>query len=97
MNNKSYHIRCWQQVQKQQMNNIDWIGFIGVFQILLAYILNVIKKIKNTDLTFILLNLVGASMACFASILMEYIPFIILEGVWTFVSLISLIKYKTKH
>lgn len=77
------------------MNTIDWIGFIGVFQILLAYILNVIGKIKSNDLTFILLNFIGASMACVASILMEYIPFIILEGVWAIVSLISLIKHKT--
>lgn len=79
------------------MNNIDWIGFIGILQILLAYILNVIGKIKSDDLAFILLNLVGASMACLASILMEYFPFIILEGVWTIVSLVSLIKYKRKH
>lgn len=78
------------------MNTIDWIGFIGVFQILLAYILNVIGKIKSTNLSFILLNVIGASMACVASILMEYLPFIILEGVWAIVSLISLIKYKTK-
>lgn len=76
------------------MNTTDWIGFIGVFQILLAYILNVIGKIKSTDLSFILLNLFGASMACIASILMEYIPFILLEGVWAIVSLISLMKYK---
>lgn len=80
--------------KKQQMNTIDWIGFIGVFQILLAYILNVIGKLKNKDLIFILLNLIGAGMACLASILMEYLPFIILEGVWTFVSLIALLKYK---
>lgn len=78
------------------MNTIDWIGFIGVFQILLAYILNVIGKINSADLSFILLNFIGASMACVASILMEYIPFIILEGVWALVSLISLIKHKTK-
>lgn len=75
------------------MNNIDWIGFIGVFQILLAYMLNVLGKLKSKDLTFILLNLIGASMACLASILMDYLPFIILEGVWTIVSLIALIKY----
>jgi hypothetical protein len=78
------------------MNNIDWIGFIGVFLILLAYILNVMGKLKNKDLTFILLNLIGAGVACFASILMRYLPFIILEGVWTIVSLISLLNYK-KH
>ena len=76
------------------MNNIDWIGFIGVFLILLAYILNVFEKLKQNSLTFILLNLFGASLACLASILMNYMPFIILEGVWALVSLISLIKYQ---
>ncbi|WP_047545718.1 CBU_0592 family membrane protein [Psychroserpens sp. Hel_I_66] len=78
------------------MNTIDWIGCIGVFQILLAYILNVIGKINNNDLSFILLNLAGASMACLASILMTYYPFVILEGVWALVSLISLINFKRK-
>ena len=76
------------------MNIIDWIGFIGVFQILLAYFLSVIGKLKNKDLSFILLNLIGAGMACLASILLRYIPFIILEGAWTIISIISLLKYK---
>ncbi len=75
------------------MNSIDWIGFIGVFLILLAYILNVVGKLDHKDLAFILLNLIGAALACFASALMEYVPFIILEGVWAMVSLISLFKY----
>jgi hypothetical protein len=74
------------------MNSIDWIGFIGVFQILLAYILNVTGKLKSKDVLFILLNLTGASMACLASILLNYVPFIILEGVWAFVSLMALLK-----
>ncbi len=76
------------------MNIIDWIGSIGVFQILIAYFLNVIGKITTKDLSFIMLNLIGAGMACLASILLDYLPFVILEGAWTVVSLISLIKYK---
>jgi len=75
------------------MTTTDWIGFVGVFQILLAYILNVTGKIQSKDLAFILLNLIGAGMACLASVLMNYVPFIILEAVWTLVSFISLIKY----
>jgi hypothetical protein len=75
------------------MNEVDWIGFAGVFQILLAYVLNVIGKVEKNDLTFILLNLIGAGMACYASVLMNYMPFILLEGIWAGVSLISLIKY----
>ena len=75
------------------MNEVDWIGFIGVFQILLAYVLHVTGKVGKNDLSFILLNLIGAGMACYASILMNYIPFIVLEGIWALVSLISLIRY----
>lgn len=78
------------------MNFIDWIGSIGVFQILLAYFLNIIGKITSKDLSFILLNLLGACMACLASILLKYMPFIILEGAWASVSLIALLKYKKK-
>lgn len=75
------------------MNSTDWIGFIGVFQILLAYFLNVFGKISTKDLSFILLNIFGAGMACLASIMMNYIPFIILEGAWTLISVISLVKF----
>ncbi len=79
------------------MNEVDWIGFIGVFQILLAYVLNVMGKVCKNDLSFILLNLIGAGMACYASILMNYLPFIVLEGIWAAVSLIALIRYRTSN
>jgi len=75
------------------MNVTDWLGFIGVFQILLAYFLNVLNKINTNHLLFILLNLIGALMACLASILLNYFPFILLEGIWTLVSLYSLLKH----
>ena len=76
------------------MDTIDWIGFVGVFQILLAYVLNIFGILEKKNLIFILLNLIGASLACLASILMNYMPFIILEGVWALVSLIALLKLK---
>lgn len=75
------------------MSSLDWVGFIGVFQILLAYILNISAILDKGNPLFILLNLSGASMACLASVWMDYIPFVILEGVWAFVSLIALINY----
>jgi len=75
------------------MNTIDWLGFVGVFLILLAYILNVTNKITSKSLLFISLNLVGASIACLASILLNYIPFVILEGIWALISFLSIIKY----
>ena len=79
------------------MTIIDWIGFIGVFQILLAYFLNVTGKLSSKQLVFILLNLIGAILACLASILLIYWPFIILEGVWALVSVYSLLNYKKSN
>ena len=78
------------------MNLTDWLGTIGVLQILLAYFLNVIGSVSSKSLAFILLNLIGASMACFASVLLKYWPFIVLEGVWALVSLYSFINYLSK-
>jgi len=74
------------------MNLNDWIGAIGVFLILLAYFLTVINKISNNDFSFILLNLIGAILAGLASILINYVPFIILETAWALVSVYSLVK-----
>ena len=78
------------------MNGTDWLGFVGVTLILVAYFLNVRNMVKSTHLSFILLNLIGASLACLASILLNYIPFIVLEGVWVLISLNSLIHYLKK-
>lgn len=75
------------------MNLTDWIGFLGVFQILLAYVLNVTEKATNKSFVFLMLNLSGATMACIASVFLNYWPFIILEGIWALVSLYSLVSY----
>jgi hypothetical protein len=79
--------------EKKQMNATDWLGFIGVALILLAYFLNEIGKISNKNIAFILLNLIGSTLACLASVLINYWPFIILEAAWALVSAVSLYKY----
>ena len=71
----------------------DIIGSIGVFILLLAFVLNLLNKISRDNIFYILMNTVGAALACFASYLIHYIPFIILEAVWTIVSLFALFNY----
>jgi hypothetical protein len=73
------------------MNTIDTIGSIGVGLVLLAYFLNSFHIIKEGK-KFFMLNIVGSALACYASCLINYIPFIILEGVWCMVSCIAFIK-----
>lgn len=69
------------------------MGSLGVATLLLAFILNMLKIIKTESLSYLLLNFIGAGIACFASYLISYFPFVILEGVWAVVSLVSLVKY----
>ncbi|MCB0636700.1 MAG: hypothetical protein KDC54_08785 [Lewinella sp.] len=76
-----------------QMQPADWIGFFGVALILLAYFLNLTGRLRPSELTYILLNLIGAGLACLASVLVHYLPFVFLEGVWVIVSFHSLIKF----
>ncbi|HEY2350600.1 MAG TPA: hypothetical protein VGH64_16385 [Puia sp.] len=74
------------------MNFSEITGSLGVAILLLAYLLNILKIIKTESLSYLLLNLIGAGIACFASWLIPYFPFVILEGVWAMVSLVSLVK-----
>ena len=74
----------------------DWIGTIGVTLLLIAFGLSLLNKISQNNIVYILLNSAGASLACLASILIHYIPFVILEGVWTIVSLAALVNYFRK-
>jgi hypothetical protein len=78
------------------MTYTDWIGTIGVTILLVAYFLNLLNKLSADKPTYILLNILGAGIACYASILLNYKPFIILEGTWTLVSVIGLIKFYNK-
>lgn len=78
------------------MTITDWIGFTGVAIILIAYFLNLTNRLDKNSLIYILMNLIGGALACFASILLKYIPFIILEGSWTVVSIFGLINYVKK-
>jgi hypothetical protein len=72
----------------KMMSTIDIIGFVGVSILLIAFFLNIANKIEKESYLYLIMNFVGAALACLASILMNYLPFIILEGSWTLLSFI---------
>jgi hypothetical protein len=74
----------------------DWTGFTGVAILLLAFLLNLLKKVSSNSLPYILMNIIGAGLACLASWMIHYIPFVILEATWTLVSVFALIGYLRK-
>lgn len=74
----------------------DWIGFTGVAMLLVAFLLNLWSNLERNSFPYILLNLVGAGLACLASWMIGYMPFVILEGTWTLVSLLALVNLVRK-
>lgn len=74
------------------MNITDWIGFVGVAILLAAFFLNLSNKMNKDSVAYLSMNILGAGLACYASVRLKYFPFILLEGCWTLVSIIGLIK-----
>lgn len=79
------------------MTMTDWVGAIGVGILLIAFFLNVTKKVNQDSLVYILLNLSGAVIAGVASYMLHYMPFIVLEAVWSVVSVMALASYFRKR
>jgi len=74
------------------MTTTDLIGTAGVTLLLLAYFLNLFNIIQKDKHAYIWMNFAGAGLACYASFLLSYLPFVILEGTWSAVSAAAIIK-----
>ena len=74
------------------MNFNDLIGTIGVGLILIAYFTNIFSIIPKEGKMFFILNIIGAGLACYASWLIQYWPFVMLEGVWCLVSVVGFLN-----
>jgi hypothetical protein len=70
----------------------DIIASIGVIILLIAFLLNLTNKLSAQNKLYSLLNLIGAGTCCYASYIVSFYPFVVLEGVWAFVALISLFR-----
>ena len=83
--------------EKLKMESKDLIATLGVSLLLVAFFLQSFKYIKAESYSYCLLNLCGASIAGYASWLIPFYPFVILEIVWAIVALVGLIKIYKPH
>ena len=70
----------------------DVIGSAGVAMLLLAFFLNLRGLLAAGSRAYQLLNFVGAGTACYASWLIGFMPFVVLEGTWCAVAAIALAR-----
>ena len=72
------------------------VGLTGATLLLLAFFLTVIRKIGAHSKTYYAMNVAGSLISGYASILINYIPFVILEFIWLGVALTGLINAMRK-
>jgi len=68
------------------------MGIIGLFLLLLAFVLNLLKKINQNSKIYNLINFVGAGLLTYYSYTLNNAIFFILELIWAVFALYFLIK-----
>lgn len=74
------------------MTDAELLGSIGVALLLLAFFLNLFGYLRARSYAYMVLNLVGAGMSCVSSWLIDFMPFVVLEGTWAAVAGIALAR-----
>ena len=69
-----------------------WIGFAGVALLLVAFLLSLLKMMRMEGYPYAALNFVGAALACYSSWLISFMPFVLLEGVWSLVAAGAIVR-----
>jgi len=72
------------------MKTPDLLASAGVIILLVAFLLNLYKKMPAQSNIYKLMNFIGAGICCLSSYLISFYPFVALEAVWAFVALLSL-------
>jgi hypothetical protein len=70
----------------------DVVGSTGVAILLVAFFLNLFGKLSRSSRAYAAMNALGAGLACWASWLIGFLPFVLLEGTWSLFALIALAR-----
>lgn len=74
------------------MKPSDIIASVGVIVLLVAFLLNLYKYILPESRLYAFLNFAGAAICGFASYMIGFYPFVILESIWAAFALVSFLK-----
>jgi hypothetical protein len=70
----------------------DIIASTGVIILLIAFLLNLYKRLPAQSRWYSGMNFLGAGLCGFSSYMISFYPFVILESIWAAFALVSFIK-----
>jgi len=71
------------------------VGTVGVALLLAAFFLNQFGYVKAESRRYQSLNASGAALACYASYLIGFAPFVVLEAIWTAFAVVAMLRPPT--
>ena len=74
----------------------ELLGSVGVFLLLVAFFLNLFGFLPHRARSYQSMNAVGAGLSCYSSYLIDFPPFIVLEGTWCIVAAVALLGRRSK-
>ncbi len=74
------------------MSTSDIIASLGVIILLIAFVLNINKKVSAEGRLYTGLNFIGAAMCGLSSYMIKFYPFVVLESIWAAFALYSFFK-----
>ena len=73
----------------------ELIGSLGVFLLLAAFVANVNGRLASSSALYYAVNALGAALACAASAMIGFRPFVVLEAAWTLAALVALVRARS--
>lgn len=71
---------------------IDSVGWVGSVMVVLAYALNMYKKMASDSVVYYLLNIVGSACLIVNTIYHHAIPSAVVNIIWVIIALIALVR-----
>jgi len=73
------------------------VGVIGMIFLLVAFALNLFKKVTQDSFIYNIFNIIGAGLLAYYAYALNSIPFLILEIVWILFAVYKLIFYNKRN
>ena len=76
------------------MSASEIVGSIGVALLLIAFFMNLFGMLDASSRAYQATNAVGAALACYASYLIGFAPFVVLEAVWCAAAIAAILRVR---
>jgi hypothetical protein len=74
------------------MSLAELFGSIGVALLLIAFFMNLFRLTSADSRAYQAINAIGAGISCYASYLIGFAPFVVLEATWCVVAIVAMFR-----